>query len=436
MLFVGRRPAQPAVRTVSRDHVTTIKVEQHQQPSQQQPADQPSDEQLAVVSAVSSQGNRLVKENQRREQKRSGDRSTGEERPLEVELGQDQPRELKTKDQQPRGQQPRDQRTRAKKSRDQQEPAGEQKQPEQKESQARDQPVPEQPPGKEQRQAKQQQQLGKLHKPVERQRSGRQVGKAQELVVEKTAATLVSSAEELSHGAPAAVTVIVGPAALEVDHPATVQQEVGEGSPVIADAADRRRRQRQQREQFRKLNPEILSSDGGLGIYRAGFGGSNLAVDKLISGGRSSPAQLAVRHSFHGGTAVVDGDRGGNSDQEPRKRTSAPSDGITKLHNNMTYEKMAEPEPMYNRDRSSGPDATTAEATINRTAATPAAARCFEAATPAAGSSITAATTAAASSEDLNVLALITQDILDAMAQKPAHGGHYKELEEMLQVGR
>jgi len=42
----------------------------------------------------------------------------------------------------------------------------------------------------------------------------------------------------------------------------------------------------------------------------------------------------------------------------------------------------------------------------------------------------------AATEEDLEALARITQDILEAMAQKPAHGGHYKELEDLLKVGR
>jgi hypothetical protein len=42
----------------------------------------------------------------------------------------------------------------------------------------------------------------------------------------------------------------------------------------------------------------------------------------------------------------------------------------------------------------------------------------------------------ATASDDLNALARITQDILDAMAQKPsAQGGQYKELEELLKVG-
>ena len=442
MLFVGRRIIQPAVRTLSRDHVTTIKVEQQQVSDQQHGM-----EDISIVQQQEEQMQKDLKAMEPRpREKQSRKQQSKEQQSWEHQPRESQSREQQSKDQQLREQlskeqQPREQLSKEQQPREQLSKEQQSKENQPGEHQSRDQqprqnpkeqhqkrehqPMEEQPkeqqqpceqqPGNEQpneqqsserQRAKLQSSLGS--RPLGRQRSGRTVIAPEHALLETKSVEFRTPQFEPKGDHLAAVKVVVAPAV--VDEPFAVQTEFAVQSAAEVD----RRRQRQQREQFRKSNPE-LAGVSSLGSGRGAGYGSSLAVDRLTNsgGGRaSSQLQLAVRHSSPVAAAVGTAVEKGNTTNPELKKTKLK---FTTSINAMTSHGHV-PDVETSRDGLVG----------------------LEAGLPIGGNKEWAgiepeSKTAAAS--DLDALAQITQDIVDAMAQKPAHGGHYKDLEDMLQVG-
>ncbi len=229
---------------------------------------------------------------------------------------------------------------------------------------------------------------------------------------------LSGSAEEDSTAT--GITVIVAPVPVEsVPHHGEncPQQEKQPPSSSISTAAaaqataDQDRR-RQKREQFRGSNPELARArsggSGGLGGQAAVRYGSSLAVDRLTTTGaggvRTAPLPLAARHSSPTPASAREKELPGG---KMKVKSPAAASGRA--------------------DITAGGYAGGGHSDEQETIA--------ELCRPAAGIGGSEGN-GAATAEDLGALARITQDILEAMAQKPAQGGHYKELEDLLKVGR
>ncbi len=465
LLFVGRRPILPAVRTVSRDFVTTIKVEQQQQHHQEQQQKrqeqerQPEEHQemsRAKLQPDKGRGKQAVEEKQG--EKGQGQKEQGEEeqspfvqkqlrtgvRQLSEQTLQTEQAEQRQLKAQPREQLPveewqqgvqrptekplvkqqskkklvADQRNAEQQSAEteKQAPAEQHQKPEL--APAERQQKPELAP--EQHREERHHTLG--HRAAGQQRVRQRIVQEPKPTGEQQRSLLSGSAEE---GATATgITVIVAPVPVDsVPHHEAVppaencsQQPKQPPSSSVSTAAaaqataDQDRR-RQKREQFRGSNPELArtrsGASGGLGQAAVRYG-SSLAVDRLTTTGgggvRTAPLPLAARHS---------------------SPTPAAAGPVSTREKEMPGGKMKVKSPVVSTSRAD----ITAGYVHNDEQETIA-----ELCRSAAGNKSEGK--AAATAEDRGALARITQDILEAMAQKPAHGGHYKELEDLLKVGR